>query len=180
MRTPRAAAAARFTAVLCTLVFLAAACGGGPAPRAWAASVCEALAPWRSEINNLTRATQQQMTAQTTPAQARENLVRLMAGAEQASENARRAVQEAGVPDVDHGDVVSREFIASLTAVRDAYGKARETIEALAIGQPGPFYDGVQAAVETLNTEYDASSLDTSRLDSVELKQAFDEVPECR
>ena len=34
--------------------------------------------------------------------------------------------------------------------------------------------------MDTLNKEYDASALDTSRLDSEELKQAFDEVPECR
>ena len=72
---------------------------GGPSPRAWAASVCEALTPWRAEINKLTSSTQQQMTAQTTPAQAKENLVRLFAGAEQASETARpqgRAGRRAG------------------------------------------------------------------------------------
>nr|MDT0660114.1 hypothetical protein [Micromonospora sp. DSM 115978] len=180
MRTPRPAPAVWFTAVLCACAVLAGACGGGPAPRAWAASVCQALAPWRAEISTLTSSAQQQMTAQTTPAQARENLVRLFGGAEQASETARRAVQEAGVPDVDGGEVVSQEFLASLTAVRDAYGRARRSIEELGAGPAGEFYASVKAAVDTLNQEYDASALDTSKLDSVELQQAFDEVPECR
>lgn len=180
MRTPRAAPTVRFTALIGMLVLLAGACGGGPGPRVWTASVCEALTPWRAEISNLARSTQQQMTAKTTPAQAKENLVRLMGGAERASETARQAVQQAGVPDVEHGETVSREFLASLSGVRDAYGRARRSIEALDTGQPGPFYDGVRAAVETLNQEYDASALDTSKLDSVELKKAFDEVPECR
>ena len=180
MRTPRAVAAARLTAVLCAVALLAGACGGGPAPRAWAASVCEALAPWRSEINNLTRSAQQQMTARTTPAQAQENLVRLMAGAEQASEAARQAVADAGVPDAERGEAVAREFVASLAAVRDAYGQARRSIEELSTARAGEFYDGVRAAVETLNREYDASALDTTGLDSVELRKAFDEVPECR
>lgn len=181
MRKPPAAVVSRVAAVACTLVFLCGACGSdGPAPRVWAASVCEALAPWRAEINNLTRSTQQQMTAQTTPAQAQENLVRMLGGAEQASETARRAVAEAGVPDVAQGEVVSREFVSSLAAVRDAYGRARAAIERLGTGQASTFYDGVKAAVDTLNQEYDASAPDTSKLDSPELKQAFDEVPECR
>lgn len=174
MRSPRAGAA-----LAVVLVAALAACGGGrPAPRAWAAQVCEALAPWRAEIGALTSSTQQQMTAQTTPAQAKENLVRLLGGAESASETARAGVADAGVPDVDGGDEVAGGFVASLSAVRDAYGKARRTIEGLDTGPA--FYDGVGAAVETLNREYEASALDTTALDSPELRQAFDEVPECR
>ena len=64
--------------------------------------------------------------------------------------------------------------------MRDAYGRARDTIDGLGTDRPTAFYDGVRAAVETLNKEYDASALDTSKLNSEELKQAFDEVPECR
>ncbi|MDI5937507.1 MULTISPECIES: hypothetical protein [Micromonospora] len=180
MRTCRAATAGKLTAVLATLVLALAACGGGPSPRAWAASVCEALTPWRAEINKLTSSTQQQMTAQTTPAQAKENLVRLFAGAEDASETARRKIDQAGVPETENGEEVSARFQASLGKVRDAYGRARDTIDGLGTGEATAFYDGVRTAVETLNKEYDASALDTSRLDSEELRQAFDEVPECR
>ncbi|MER6753429.1 hypothetical protein [Micromonospora echinofusca] len=180
MRTCRAAAAGKLTVVLATLVLVLAGCGGGPSPRAWAASVCSALTPWRAEISKLTRSTDQQMTAQTTPAQAKENLVRLFGGAEQASETARRKVEEAGVPEAEQGEEVSAGFRASLAKVRDAYGRARDTIDGLGTGQPTAFYDGVRAAVDTLNKEYDASALDTSRLNSEELKRAFDEVPECR
>ncbi|MDG4803418.1 hypothetical protein [Micromonospora sp. WMMD980] len=179
MRTCRAATAGKLTVVLATLVLVVAGCGG-PSPRAWAASVCQALSPWRAEISKLTSSTQQQMTAQTTPAQAKENLVRLFAGAEEASETARRKVEEAGVPEVERGTEVSAGFQGSLGKMRDAYGRARSTIDGLDTAQAGPFYDGVRAAVDTLNKEYDASALDTGRLNSPELKQAFDEVPECR
>jgi hypothetical protein len=180
MRTPRPAAAGKFAAVLCTLVLLVPACGGGPSARVWAATVCSALTPWRTTIHELTRSTQQQMTAKTTPAQAQENLVRLMGGAERATETARSAVEAAGAPDVTGGAAVHQGFLASLTAVRDAYGKARRTIEELDTSAAGPFYDAVEAAVEVLHREYDAGALDTSELASVELQQAFDEVPECR
>ena len=47
-------------------------------------------------------------------------------------------------------------------------------------GDATTFYDGVQAALATLTEEYGRSALDTTRLHSVELQRAFDEVPECR
>jgi len=159
---------------------LLAGCGSGPAPRAWAATVCQALSPWRAEIGTLTTRTQQQMTAKTTPAQAKENLVRLFGGAESASEAARHRVQRAGVPRVDGGDRVARGFLASLGAVRDAYGRARAGIAALETAPADAFYSNVGTVVDTLKQEYDRSALDTGSLDSTELQQAFAEVPECR
>ncbi|WFE25341.1 hypothetical protein O7623_18270 [Solwaraspora sp. WMMD791] len=172
---------ARTTVVLVVAVLTLAACGGGPSPVVWAAEVCTALRPWRTEISNLTSSTQQQMTAQTTPAQAQENLVRLLAGAEAATETARTRVADAGIPDADQGEQVATGFVASLSAVRDAYGKAEEGIAGLdASGPSETFYDGVEAVLATLTDDYQRSALDTSSLDSAELNRAFDEVPECR
>jgi hypothetical protein len=156
------------------------ACSNASGPRVWAASVCAALAPWRAEIGTLTTRTQQQMTAATTPAQAKENLMRLFGGAESASEQARAGVERAGVPDVNRGEQVAESFVASLSAVRDAYGRARAGIEALATSPQKAFYAQVTGVVDRLDREYEKSSLDTSRLDSQELRKAFDEVPECR
>ncbi len=161
-------------------VVLTAGCGGGPSPGAWATSVCSALTPWRAEIRKLTSSTDQQMTAQTSPAQAKENLVRLFAGAARASETARRSVEQAGVPDVEQGVEVSARFRASLAQMRDAYAKARDSIDSLGTSQSAAFYDGVRDAVQTLNEEYEASALDASNLNSEELRRAFAEVPECR
>ncbi|ASW53254.1 hypothetical protein [Plantactinospora sp. KBS50] len=179
MRTLRAAAF-RLVAVLLPVVLVLGACGSGPTAQVWAATVCQALTPWRTEINKLTSVTQQQMTAKTTPAQAKENLVRLLGGAEEATETARKKIDDAGVPDAEQGESVAHGFVASLAAVRDAYGRAREAIEALPIDQPDVFYDGVQTIVERLATEYRASSVETTKLNSKELERAFDEVPECR
>ena len=165
---------------LLALVILAGGCSSAPGARAWASSVCQALAPWRSEIGTLATRTQQQMTAETTPAQAKENLTRLFGGAEQASERAREGVVRAGVPDVKHGKQVADGFTASLGAIRDAYGKAKDGIQALAIAPSRQFYTQVETVVTRLNADYQRSQLDTSNLDSEELKDAFDEVPECR
>ncbi|GAA3347398.1 hypothetical protein GCM10020358_61990 [Amorphoplanes nipponensis] len=176
MRTARTAPLLLVLSLLVTL----GGCSGGPAPRAWAATVCTVLAPWRTEIGTLATRTQQQMTAETTPAQAKENLTRLFGGAESASEKARAGVEKAGVPDVEQGKKVADSFAASLGAMRDAYGRARSGIAALATSPSKDFYAKVGSVVDTLNVEYQQSELDTSRLDSEELKQAFDEAPECR
>jgi hypothetical protein len=120
------------------------------------------------------------MTAETTPAQAKENLMRLFGGAQDASEKARAGVEEAGVPDVKGGKQIAESFESSLSAMRDAYGRAKSGIEALATSPAKSFYTQVAAVVDTLSTEYAKSELDTSKLDSKELSQAFDEVPECR
>jgi len=174
MRTPRRI----FTFLLLGLVL--SSCGGGPTARTWAGTVCQALGPWRNTISSLTERAQQQMAAATTPAQAKENLVHLLGGAEQASETARARVEAAGIPDVDGGDAVAREFLGSLTAVRNAYGKARASVEGLATGDATVFYDGVEVAMTTLNQEYARSALDTTKISSSELQRAFDEVPECQ
>ena len=180
MCTRQWAAARKISVVLATLVLLVAGCGTDPSARVWASSVCQALTPWRTTIATLTSSTEQQMRAQTTPAQAQENLVRLFAGAEEASETARSRVAGAGVPDVEQGEEISAAFVAALAGMRDAYGKARRTIEALDTADDEAFYAGVDDAVKVLNAEYDASGLDTGGLNSEELQEAFDEVPECR
>jgi hypothetical protein len=166
--------------VLLALVVTLGGCASGPGARAWAANVCTALAPWRTEIGTLTTRTQQQMTAETSPAQAKENLMRLFEGARDASETARAGVQKAGVPDVAHGKQVASSFTASLGAMRDAYGRARSGIQALPTAPSATFYTKVSGVVDKLDADYKKSELDTSKLDSTELKDAFDEVPECR
>lgn len=157
-----------------------AACSGQPGAHAWAALVCTTLSPWRSEIDSLTSRTQQQMTAETTPGQAKENLARLFDGAASASETARVGVERAGIPDVTNGEAIADGFQHSLAGIRDAYGQARTGIEALATSPSKTFYDEVAKVVQKLTADYERSSLDTTTLESVELRQAFDSLPECQ
>ncbi|MEU8821427.1 hypothetical protein [Actinoplanes sp. NPDC048796] len=156
------------------------ACSGAHSARAWATSVCTTLEPWRSEIGSLATRTQQQMETATTPNQAKENLSRLFAGAEDASERARAGVQKAGVPDVDDGQKIADGFLGSLSAMRDAYAKAKGGIQGLPTAPAETFYQQVTQVVSQLQSDYQASGLDTSKLNSQELQAAFDEVPECR
>jgi hypothetical protein len=149
-------------------------------PKEWTRSVCGALATWRKQITDLNTRAQQQMAGAKTPVQTQKNLVTLLTGAEAASETARKAVDDAGEPDVDHGEDIAKQFITSLSAVRDAYAHASRDIQALPTTDSQDFYDGVVKVITRLNQEYAASALDTKKVNSVELRKALDENPECQ
>ncbi|MDT5028888.1 MAG: hypothetical protein QOE61_5314 [Micromonosporaceae bacterium] len=168
------------TAVVVTVVVTLAACGSGTKPEAWAGQVCDALTPWRAQIAQLNARAQQQMSSAGTPAETRASLLELLAGGQTASETARAAVVAAGAPDVDGGAEVAGRFAASLEKTRDAYAHARAAVAALSTNDASTFYDGVVSVMTTLNAEYARSGVDTSKLDSVELRNAFDKTDRCR
>ena len=169
-------------AILTLLVVVGTSgCGDSKVPPAqWAAKVCAAVGPWRARIETLNAQAQQQVSAASSPVQVRASLMDLLNGAAVASENARQAVVAAGVPDVDGGDTVAARFADSLSRAREAYRHAGSDLASLATADPTSFYDGVVAVMNRLQTEYAASALDTSNLDSPALRDAFDGVDQCR
>jgi len=173
--------AARLVAAIAIAAALSA-CGGatGVEPKAWAKSVCTALRPWRDEIGALTKQVQQQMASATTPVQTKQNLLTLVTGAQTASDTALTKLKAAGTPAVEQGDRIAVQFANAVNGVRDAYAHARTAIEALNTGDAKAFYTAVAATFHTLDHEVSGSDLDTNKVGSVELRHAFDEVPECR
>ncbi|WP_203916099.1 hypothetical protein [Rugosimonospora africana] len=162
------------------VVATVAACGSDATPaKTWATEVCRALSPWRASISQLNSQAAAQMKDAKTPVQTRDNMIRLFDGARDSTESARVKVAAAGVPDVDGGKVIANRFVSALAHVRDAYDKAHHTVAALPTSQPKPFYDGVAAAVGTLDKEYSQAGLNTGALTSTELREEFEAVPEC-
>lgn len=164
--------------VVCLMVLTG--CSSGPSADEWAAAVCDALSPWRTTIASLNERAATQMATATTSAQTRENIMVLLNGARQASETARAAIAAAGVPDVDGGDEVARGFEASLAGTRDAYAQAEAELAVLPIADDVAFYDGVEALLTRLTDQYKGNAVDLARLDSPQLRQAFDGNASCR
>lgn len=166
-------------ALVCCL--LVTGCGT-PAvpPKIWARSVCTALAPWRSSVASLTQKAQQEISKAKTPEQTKQSLADLLAGAEAASDRARRGVSDAGVPDVAGGSKVAKTVVTALTKARDAYGHSKTAIRQLDPGEARSFYDAVEREFARLKTEYSASALDIDTVGPPPLTRAFDEVSECQ
>jgi hypothetical protein len=147
--------------------------------RSWTTSVCRTLAPWRRQITSLNQEAARAMSSATTPQQTRDNLIRLLSGARQASEETRAKIGAAGVPAVPGGDRVASRFEAALAGMRDAYGRALAAVQAIPTGDAKAFYDRVASTLETLNKEYTQASINSDDLGSDVLRKEFDEVPEC-
>jgi hypothetical protein len=158
----------------------AAGCGSAVAPRTWVTSVCQSLRPWRAAISNLNATAQTQMASAKTPADTRTHVLALLNGARAASEKARADVAAAGAPDVDGGADIETRFVASLAAVRDAYGRAATTVRALPADNASTFYDGVRAALAQLTTDYNRAGADPGKIASTELQADFGQVSACR
>jgi hypothetical protein len=173
-------ARARFAAPLLAVLVLTAACGHSSVPAStWAANVCSTLTPWRAKIANLNQQAQQQLAQASTPEQARTELIALLGGARDATENARAQLVAVGTPDVDRGDAVATRFQTALVQVRDAYAHALTAVTALAPAD-ADFYDRVADVLSTLTAEYDRSGVDTSSLSSPDLVAAFAGQSKCR
>jgi hypothetical protein len=171
----------RAVVAVAAVALLVAACGSDAVePKAWAKQVCAALKPWSATIGELTQQTQRQLAGVTTAQQARTSLVGLLDSEARASEAARKKVVRAGVPDVDGGKKIAGQFAAALASARDAYATARDSIKQLSTTDATTFYDGVSTAIDTLKKQYDAGKLDTAKVKSEDLQQAFDEVPQCQ
>lgn len=166
-------------AVVAALLALSA-CSHGVPPETWAKKVCTALKPWTATIRDLTSRTQRQMEHVTTPDQAKVTLVGLLDQEARASGRARDRLLAAGVPDVDDGKRIADRFGAALDSARRSYATARDTIRKLPTTDAKAFYRGVTVAMDRLNSQYRAGSLDTSSISSPELQRAFDDVPQCQ
>ncbi|WP_412540863.1 hypothetical protein R8Z50_34615 [Longispora sp. K20-0274] len=175
--------ASRSRAALTVLLLssgLLAGCQGDVAPEQWADSVCVSVRTWQVKVGQLTKNAQDSMATAKNPHEAQQSLLGLLGGAEGASETARASVKGAGVPDVDKGAQFADQLAKAIGAARDAYGKARRTIEGLPTSEAKPFYDGVSTAMETLKQEYQPESADPAKLDSPELKKAFTTAQSCK
>jgi hypothetical protein len=165
---------------MAALAVLLAGCSSGPSAQEWASTVCGALAPWRSTIADLNQRAADQMAQATTAEQTRQNLVALVTDARDATEQARAAVAGAGVPDVDGGAGVAGAFTAALADMRDAYGAAGAELLGLPAADETAYYDGVVAVMQRLRTRYEQAGAALGTLDSPELKDAFQRLPECQ
>ncbi|GAA4909980.1 hypothetical protein GCM10023223_30290 [Stackebrandtia albiflava] len=155
-----------------------AACSGGEVPATeWAGAVCEALRPWQAEIDELTADANVAMNPESTPEQARDQLLDLLAGAAEASRTAHEEVTAAGVPDVPDGAHIATVFADSLAATGDAYQGAHDRLSDLDPAAPD-FYDQVAQVMSDLSEEY-AAVPQVAALDSTELSEAFAATPEC-
>jgi hypothetical protein len=184
MRGVTSTVACRIVAALAAVVLLGACNESEPVPdevpaATWAKSVCGAVKPWTAEIQRLQGEAQRKITARSSAAQTKTELVALFDGMERSTTDALTAVAKAGVPEVKDGARIADQFVEALTAARDSFAMGRQAVDGLSTADQDAFDKGVVAAGEVMRKENSKADQAFGKISSAELDKAFEEVPEC-
>lgn len=168
------------------MVALPAGCGapdkpkGHVAPQSWASSVCMAVNPWSTTINDAVGKAQKAISPKAKPAVTKKQLRSLFGTGAAASESARKKVVAAGIPDVADGKKAASQFIAALSGARDAFGQAKRRVAALSTENSTDFYNRVSVIGGQLNRDAKASAAKISPSSFSDLSKDFDSAPGCQ
>jgi hypothetical protein len=189
--------AARLPVLLSALVlaFAAAGCGGGgdggngdsasgTAPDVWAASVCGALGTWVKSLQagsqDLSAALRNTKDLKTVKAR----FVTFLEDAEKSSGEMVDEIKDAGPPDVDQGEAIQDDLVATLGEVQQSFSKAVDKANDLSTSSLKAFSNGVgqlsqdvQDNLATTGGEFNSLS---DRYQSPELDNATDGEPACQ
>ena len=172
--------------VLLTALTAGAGCSKGGATggdkvkaRTWAKQICGTVRPWAEHIQQSVTDAQATLGNTSEPAVAKPKLSRLFGDAATETDNAIKGVDRAGVPDVKDGQAVAKQFRAALVSARDAFAKAKRSVDQLDTSDKATFNAAVVRIGTQLSADYGSAGkkIDTSKSD--ELKKAFDTEPAC-
>ena len=180
-------------AAVVTLVASAAlaatGCGGGEEgaagapPDEYAADVCGAIASWQKELQSSATTMSSKLSASSTPADVKTELVSFMEDATKSTDAMLAKVKDAGPPAVEDGEALQRDLESGLTDAQTAFAQARDKAKDLPTGDRAAFQREASALGTTLNEQGTAigetfNGLST-KYDSKELNEAFDKEPAC-
>jgi hypothetical protein len=178
------------TTTLVAAAVLLAGCGGGDEsaggadPEQFAADVCGAISDWQQELQTSASTMQSKLSAESTPADVKTQLVAFMEGATKSTDAMLAKVKEAGPPAVEDGEALQRDLEQGLSNAQRAFAQARDRVKTLPTGDRAAFQRGASALGATLNEEgrkigqtFNGLS---EKYDSEELNRAFENEPSCR
>ena len=178
--------------VVLTAATLVAGCGGGGSgsdtgrpPREYAAAVCTSVSTWLKQIQDRTADLQTEIREIETGdlESAKSLLVEYLGDTVEYSDTLIDEVDDAGKPDVDHGEAIAGEVRAAMGRARTAFVDARTEAEGLPTDSPAAFQEETQEIGSTLQAQGKSieETLDgvSERYDADELDQAFDNEEAC-
>ena len=183
---------ASLAALIAVVALVASGCGGGDGgssgggadPEQYAADVCGAISSWQKELQTDVTTMTSKLSASSTPADVKTQLVAFMESATASTDKMLAKVKEAGPPDVDDGEALQRDLEAGLTDAQKAFAQARDKAKSLPTDDQAAFQREASALGTTLNTQGTAigptfNGLST-KYDSKDLNEAFDKEPTCQ
>lgn len=171
-------------------VALMAACGeegsGGSASEdkvptaAWAKDVCMTVRPWAGKIQTAVTNTQTTLGKSSGPKVVKPQLTQLFSGAVKATDTAIADMDKAGVPDVDNGAQIAKDFRAALVSARNAFAAAQTSVQGLDTSDKKKFDAAVSQVGTKLKQDYAKAGKTIEKVTSAELTKAFEKEPACQ
>jgi hypothetical protein len=169
---------------------LVAGCGGGDEsasgadPEQYAADVCGAISAWQRELQTSASTMSSKLSAASTPAQVKTELVAFMEGATKSTDDMLAKVKEAGPPAVEDGEALQRDLEQGLGDAQEAFAEARDRARELPTDDRAAFQRDAQALGTTLNEQGTKIGQTfnglSEKYDSEDLNQAFEDEPACQ
>lgn len=170
------------------LLALLAACGGQggsttkdrvPAA-AWAKDVCTTVRPWAGKIQTAVTNTQTTLGKSSEPKVVKPQLTQLFFGAAKATDTAIAGIDKAGVPEVDNGEQIAKDFRAALVSARNAFAAAQTSVQGLDTSDKKKFDAAVSQVGTKLKQDYAKAGKNIQKATSDELTKAFEKEPTCQ
>jgi type IV pilus biogenesis protein CpaD/CtpE len=181
---------APLAALVVVAALAASGCGGGGSsavgtpPDQYAAGVCGAISDWQKELQSSISTMSSKLSASSTPDEVKGKLVEFMEAATKSTESMLSKVKAAGPPAIDDGAKLQSDLEAGLTKAKNAFAQARDKAKALPTDDPAAFQREATALGTTLTEQGSAIEATfkglSTKYDSKDLNQAFDEEPACK
>lgn len=142
----------RVMAVAAAFAFLLAGCGdsGGVAPATYVKSMCTSVNDWVTTIQSGAGGLEGELTGEAV--QAKEKLDEFFGVAIDATDTLIAELKEAGSPDVDGGEEIADDLVATFEAAKAALEDAREKVADLPEDDPGAFVEQASALGTDIQT----------------------------
>lgn len=170
--------------VALALLALTMACGqdgSGKVPaQQWAKDVCMSVRPWASKIQTAVSSTQATLAKSSEPKVVKPQLTQLFSGAARDTDTAVAQIDAAGVPDVENGERIAKDFRAALVSARNAFASAQTSVQALDTSDKARFDAAVSQVGTKLKQDYAKAGANIKKATSAELTKAFESEPACQ
>ncbi len=145
----------------------------------YATGMCGAIAGWIEDIQRLNADLQANLDPTASLDSLKEMTVGFLGDVTDATDAVIDEVEAIGVPDVEDGQAAADTMLAFLRDSRDVFVDARESVQGLSTADPAAFGTELETIGNDIQTSMSGIGNELGQLDSSELDEAADDVPEC-
>ena len=184
----REAKPAAWLAVVLLVAAAAGGCGGSSnktsngktTPQAYVDQVCSSVGDWLRAVESGSGQIGKELKPGSTPAHAKQALETLMRNSVADSERVVAGLQAAGTPNVQGGEQIASELVASFQQATTALRHVEAQVKALPTEDPKAFLDAARQVSPSVESSLGGIGTDLSSLRSSELQHAASKSQACK